>query len=97
PASMEGRTVIQWDKYDVENLGLFKVDLLALGSLTMVRKCFGLLRLHEGVDLNMATVPSSDRPTYELLSRGDTVGVFQVESRAQMAMLPRLQPRTFYD
>jgi error-prone DNA polymerase len=97
PATMENRTVIQWDKYDVEALGLFKVDLLALGSMTMVRKCFNLLRQHEDVDLNMATVPHDDPLTYDLLCRGDTVGVFQVESRAQMAMLPRLKPRNFYD
>jgi error-prone DNA polymerase len=97
PASMEQRTVIQWDKYDVEDLGLFKVDLLALGSLSMIRGCLKLLREHDGIALEMATIPAEDPPTYALLSRGDTVGVFQVESRAQMAMLPRLRPRTFYD
>jgi error-prone DNA polymerase len=97
PATMEDRTVIQWDKYDVEDLGLFKVDLLGLGALSMVRGCFDLIREHEGVDLEMATVPSEDPITYAMVSRGDTVGTFQIESRAQMAMLPRLQPRTFYD
>ncbi len=97
PATMEDRTVIQWDKYDVEDLALFKVDLLGLGALTMVRKAFDLIRTHEGVDLNMATVPGEDAPTYAMISRADTVGTFQIESRAQMSMLPRLQPRTFYD
>ncbi|MFO7564814.1 MAG: error-prone DNA polymerase [Enhygromyxa sp.] len=97
PASMEQRTVIQWDKYDVEDLGLFKVDLLALGALTCVRECLKLLREHDGIELEMATIPADDPPTFELLSRGDTVGVFQVESRAQMAMLPRLRPQKFYD
>jgi error-prone DNA polymerase len=94
---MDERTVIQWDKYDVEDLGLFKVDLLGLGSLSAIRKCLGLLREHERLDLDMATIPHDDTPTFDLLSRADTVGVFQVESRAQMAMLPRLRPRTFYD
>jgi len=97
PATMEGRTVIQWDKYDVEDLGLFKVDLLGLGALTMVRRCLDLLRLHDGLELEMSTIPSEDPVTYAMISQGDTVGVFQIESRAQMAMLPRLQPRTFYD
>jgi error-prone DNA polymerase len=97
PATMEDRTVIQWDKYDVEDLGLFKVDLLGLGALSMIRGCFDLLHEHEGLDLTMATVPSDDPATYAMISRGDTLGTFQIESRAQMAMLPRLQPRTFYD
>ena len=97
PATMEDRTVIQWDKYDVEDLGLFKVDLLGLGALSMIRICFDLLREHEDLELDMATVPAEDPVTYAMISRGDTVGVFQIESRAQMAMLPRLQPRTFYD
>jgi error-prone DNA polymerase len=97
PATMEDRTVIQWDKYDVEDLGLFKVDLLGLGTLTMTRMAFALIREHEGIELEMATVPAEDPPTYAMISRADTVGVFQIESRAQMSMLPRLQPRTFYD
>ncbi len=97
PATMEGRTVIQWDKYDVEALGLFKVDLLALGSLTVVERCFQMLRVHHGVDLDMARVPQEDADTYTMCARGDTIGVFQIESRAQMSMLPRLKPRTFYD
>ena len=97
PATMEGRTVIQWDKYDVEALGLFKVDLLGLGALTCIRKSFDMLRKHYDRDLEIATVPAEDEATYDLCSAGDTVGVFQIESRAQMAMLPRLKPRTFYD
>ncbi|NVB40887.1 error-prone DNA polymerase [Pseudenhygromyxa sp. WMMC2535] len=96
-ASMEERTVIQWDKYDVEDLGLFKVDLLGLGALTHVRKALALIRAHDGVALSMATIPREDPQTFAQLSRGDTVGVFQVESRAQMSMLPRLRPRNFYD
>lgn len=96
-ASMEDRTVIQWDKYDVEALGLFKVDLLGLGALTHLDRAFHMLRAHKGVDLDMATLPAEDPDTYELCCRGDTIGVFQIESRAQMSMLPRLKPRTFYD
>lgn len=95
--SMEDRTVIQWDKDDVEALGLFKVDLLGLGALTHLHHGFDLLRRHRGVDLDMATLPHEDQPTYAMMQRADTVGVFQIESRAQMAMLPRLKPRTFYD
>jgi error-prone DNA polymerase len=97
PATMEGRTVIQWDKYSVEDLGLFKVDLLGLGALSQVRRCFQLLREHERLDLDMASIPHDDAETYAMISRGDTVGVFQIESRAQMSMLPRLRPATFYD
>ena len=100
PATMEDRTVIQWDKYDVEALGLFKVDLLGLGTLTCIRKSLALVRehqLHPNPDLDMATVPQEDPATYAMCSAADTVGVFQIESRAQMAMLPRLRPRTFYD
>ena len=97
PATMEDRTVIQWDKYDIENLALFKVDLLGLGSLTCIHHAFDLLSEHDRIDLEIATVPAEDRQTYEMITAGDTVGVFQIESRAQMAMLPRLKPRTFYD
>jgi error-prone DNA polymerase len=97
PASMEARTVIQWDKYDVDNLALFKVDLLGLGVLSCIHRAFDLLREHKGEVLEIATVPAEDEATYAMVSKGDTVGVFQIESRAQMAMLPRLQPRTFYD
>lgn len=96
-ATMEGRTVIQWDKQDIDDLGLFKVDLLGLGCLTAIHGAFDLLREHEGMALEIATVPAEDPATYAMCSAGDTVGVFQIESRAQMAMLPRVQPRTFYD
>jgi len=96
-AAMEGRTVIQWDKDDLEALGLLKVDCLALGMLTAIHKCFDLLRAHGGPDLTLATVKPDDPAVYEMLQKADTVGVFQVESRAQMAMLPRLQPKNYYD
>ena len=96
-ARMEGRTVIQWDKDDCEALGLFKVDLLALGALTLLDRCFHLLAEHRDVDLDMARIPGGDPATYRMLRAADTVGVFQLESRAQMSMLPRLRPREFYD
>ena len=96
-ATMADRTVIQWDKEDVEALGLFKVDLLGLGMLTQVDLCCQLLQETRSVDLSMATIPPEDQATYDMICRGDTVGVFQIESRAQMAMLPRLRPRAFYD
>ena len=96
-AAMPGRTVIQWDKDDLEALGLFKVDLLGLGALHHLHRCFDLLREHRGVALSMATIPPDDPDTYDMMCAADTVGVFQIESRAQMAMLPRLRPRTFYD
>ncbi len=96
-ATMEGRTVIQWDKYDVESLELFKVDLLGLGALTQLDLAFDLLRRYRGLTLSMATIPADDVATYDMCGRGDTVGVFQIESRAQMSMLPRLRPRCFYD
>jgi error-prone DNA polymerase len=96
-ASMPDRTVIQWDKYDVEALGLFKVDLLALGSLTLIHRCLEMLHEHGICDLTLATIPHEDPATYDMICRADTVGVFQIESRAQMSMLPRLRPRTFYD
>ena len=97
PATMEGRTVIQWDKQDIEDLGLFKVDLLGLGALTAIHRSLDLLRFHYKRDLTIATVPAEDPATYAMVGTGDTVGVFQIESRAQMAMLPRLKPKTFYD
>lgn len=96
-AAMDGRTVIQWDKDDLEDLGLFKVDLLGLGALTHLDLCFRLLREHRGVSLSMATIPPDDPATFEMIRRADTVGVFQIESRAQMAMLPRLRPQRFDD
>jgi error-prone DNA polymerase len=93
-ATMPGRTVIQWDKDDLESLGLFKVDLLALGALHQLHRCFDLIRAHRGVELTMATIPPDDPDTYDMMCAADTVGVFQIESRAQMSMLPRLRPRT---
>lgn len=97
PATMPDRTVIQWDKYAIEELGLFKVDLLGLGALSHVHQCLDLVREHEGVDLELGTIPQEDPETYRMISAADTVGVFQIESRAQMSMLPRLKPATFYD
>jgi error-prone DNA polymerase len=96
-ATMANRTVIQWDKDDLEAVGLFKVDLLGLGMLTVLNRAFDLIAAHHHQRLDMATVPANDGPTYEMIRRADTVGVFQIESRAQMAMLPRLKPRDYYD
>jgi len=96
-AAMPDRTILQWDKDDLDTLGLLKVDCLALGMLSCVRRCLDLLRTHRGIDLAPATIPAEDAATYAMIQRADTVGVFQIESRAQMAMLPRLKPRTFYD
>ena len=96
-ATMEGRTVIQWDKYDVEALGLFKVDLLGLGALTHLDLGFELIRRHYRRSYSMGTVPAADPAVFDMICAGDTVGVFQIESRAQMSMLPRLRPRSFYD
>ncbi|WP_374303786.1 error-prone DNA polymerase [Ferrovibrio sp.] len=96
-ASMQDRTCIQWDKDDLDALGLLKVDVLSLGMLTCIRKCFDLLEQHYGKRHDLASIPQGDEETYEMLCRADSVGVFQVESRAQMTMLPRLKPRTFYD
>jgi len=96
-AAMADRTVIQWDKDDLDALGLLKVDVLGLGMLTAVRKCFALLEQSRGRSLTLATVPPEDPKVYGMIQRADTVGVFQVESRAQMAMLPRLKPACYYD
>lgn len=96
-AAMAGRTVIQWDKDDLDALGLMKVDLLALGMLTAVRKTLDLLRAHGRRDLTLATIPAEDAATYAMIGRADTIGAFQIESRAQMAMLPRTQPKNFYE
>jgi error-prone DNA polymerase len=96
-ASMEARTVIQWDKDDLEALGLLKVDVLGLGMLTAIRKAIGHLNEFHGTAFTVDSIPPEDPRTYEMLQRGDSVGVFQVESRAQMSMLPRLKPSTFYD
>jgi error-prone DNA polymerase len=97
PATMADRTVLQWDKYDVEALDFVKVDLLALGMLTAIRKSFDLIEGGGGKRFALATVPAEDPAVYDMFCRADTVGVFQIESRAQMSMLPRLRPRCFYD
>jgi len=96
-AAMPERTIIQWDKDDLETLGLLKVDCLALGMLTCVSKCLALLKTHRGLELTPATIPPDDKPTYAMIQRADTVGVFQIESRAQMSMLPRMKPANYYD
>jgi error-prone DNA polymerase len=96
-AAMEDRTFIEWDKDDIDTLGLMKVDVLALGMLSCLRRGLDLIKQHYGPDYSLATLPQDDAAVYEMLSRADSVGVFQVESRAQMSMLPRLKPRCFYD
>jgi DNA-directed DNA polymerase III PolC len=96
-ASMEDRTVICWDKDDIDSLGILKVDVLALGMLTCIRKAFTLLEMHHRLDYDLATLPAEDPAVYDMLCRADSLGVFQVESRAQMNFLPRMKPRTFYD
>ncbi|OYX65062.1 MAG: error-prone DNA polymerase [Sphingomonadales bacterium 32-64-17] len=95
--AMPERSFIEWDKDDIDALGILKVDVLALGMLTCIRKCLDLLEDHHGRALTLATVPREDEETYAMLRKGDSLGVFQVESRAQMNMLPRLRPREFYD
>ena len=96
-AAMEDRTVIEWDKDDLDALGILKVDVLGLGMLSCVRRGFDLLAEHYGTRYDLATLPSEDPAVYDMLCRADSIGVFQVESRAQMSMLPRLKPRAFYD
>ena len=95
--AMDDRTFIEWDKDDIDELGILKIDVLALGMLTCIRKCFDLVRLHHNEDWTLATVPQEVPAVYDMLCQGDSLGVFQVESRAQMNMLPRLKPRCFYD
>jgi error-prone DNA polymerase len=95
--AMEDRTFIEWDKDDIEELGILKIDVLALGMLTCIRKCFDLIAEHHGERWELATIPREVPEVYDMLCRGDSLGVFQVESRAQMNMLPRLKPREFYD
>jgi error-prone DNA polymerase len=97
PASMPGRNVIQWDKDDCADLGLIKVDLLGLGMLAAIEEAIPLVRTHEGVDLDLARLPPDDPAVYRMLQQADTIGLFQVESRAQMATLPRMHPERFYD
>jgi error-prone DNA polymerase len=96
-ARMDGRTQLEWNKDDLEALGILKVDVLALGMLTMIRKAFDLAKAHYGLNLTLANIPQDDPKVYEMISLADTVGLFQIESRAQMSMLPRLKPRCFYD
>jgi error-prone DNA polymerase len=96
-AAMEDRTFVEWDKDDLDAVGILKVDVLGLGMLTCIRKCFELLERHYGRRLTLATVPGEDPAVYDMLCKADSLGVFQVESRAQMNMLPRLKPRNFYD
>ncbi len=95
--AMADRSFIEWDKDDIDALGILKIDVLALGMLTCIRKCLDELKLHHGRDLTLATVPREDPAVYAMLQKGDSLGVFQVESRAQMNMLPRLKPAEFYD
>jgi len=96
-ASMPGRTVVQWDKDDLDALGILKVDCLALGMLSAIRRGLDLLKEHAGLPLTLATIPAEDPATYAMIQQADTIGVFQIESRAQMSMLPRLKPKEFYD
>ena len=95
--AMDARTFIEWDKDDIDELGILKIDVLALGMLTCIRKCFDLIAAHHGERWDLASVPPEVPEVYDMLCRGDSLGVFQVESRAQMNMLPRLKPRCFYD
>jgi len=97
PAAMQGRVVVQWDKDDCADLGIIKVDLLGLGMMAVLEDAIPLIREHEGKDVDLAKLPQGDAKVYGMLQRADTIGVFQVESRAQMATLPRLKPRCFYD
>ncbi len=96
-AAMEDRTIIEWDKDDIDALGILKVDVLALGMLTAIRKCFALVRQHQGPELSIPAIPPDDAATYDMLCRADSIGVFQVESRAQINFLPRMRPRCLYD
>ena len=97
PATMEDRHFIEWDKKDIDTLHMLKVDVLALGMLTCIRKAFDLIRIHKGESYDLTTVEREDPRVYEMLQKADAIGVFQVESRAQMSMLPRLKPKKFYD
>ncbi|MDO9374460.1 MAG: error-prone DNA polymerase [Ferruginibacter sp.] len=96
-ARMADRTCIEWNKDDIDALGFMKIDVLALGMLTCIRKCFDLCKLHYGLDLTLANIPQDDPKVYDMICHADTIGVFQIESRAQQTMLPRLKPRKFYD
>jgi error-prone DNA polymerase len=94
---MVDRRIVQWDKEDCADLGIIKIDLLGLGMLAALEETIPLIRRHEGIDIDLAKLPPDDPKTYAMMRRADTIGVFQIESRAQMATLPRLKPRTFYD
>jgi error-prone DNA polymerase len=96
-ARMEDRTNIEWNKDDIDALGFLKIDVLALGMLTCIRKAFDLAKLHYGLHLTLANIPQDDKSVYDMISNADTIGVFQIESRAQQSMLPRLKPNCFYD
>ena len=96
-ARMEDRTCIEWNKDDIDVLGFMKIDVLALGMLTCIRKAFDLAKKHYGRDLTLANIPQDDPRVYEMVGHADTIGVFQIESRAQQSMLPRLRPTCFYD
>ena len=95
PAAMENRQVIEWDKNDIEILKFMKVDVLGLGMLGCMRRSFELLQKHKNIGHDLASIPQDDPETYDMIRQADTLGVFQIESRAQMAMLPRLKPRRF--
>jgi error-prone DNA polymerase len=97
PAAMVDRQVIEWDKDDIDSLKFMKVDVLALGMLTCMKRAFDFLAEHKGIHLDLATIPAEDPRTYAMIRKADTLGTFQIESRAQMSMLPRIKPRTFYD
>ncbi len=97
PAAMDDRQVVEWDKDDIDILKFMKMDCLALGMLTCMKKSFDLLKAHKGEEIALYQIPTDDKPTYDMICKADTVGVFQIESRAQMTMLPRLKPRIFYD
>ena len=95
--AMKDRTIIQWNKNDIDSLGILKIDILALGILTAIRKCFELIKAYSCRNLSISEIPSEDVDVYQMIGKADTVGVFQIESRAQMSMLPRLKPKCFYD
>ncbi|WP_411837044.1 error-prone DNA polymerase [Paracoccus sp. ME4] len=97
PAAMQDRQIIEWDKDDIDTLRFMKLDVLALGMLTCIARCFRLLRAHKGLSMELATIPPDDTPTFDMICRADTLGTFQIESRAQMSMLPRLRPRSLED
>src|SRR5690606_21471381 len=96
-SAMEGRTMVEWDKDDLDALGILKIDILALGMLSCLRRAFDLLAGHYAQPTTLASMPKEGGEVYDMICRADTIGTFQIESRAQMSMLPRLRPRTFYD